>query len=119
MSTTVHFGSNATEFPLAAMPQTANGITSFALTPSATVTAESVFAAVKGTESYAITTDDAAGAEVDNMALSGNVGIDSGTGNILVSMRQKSDTDIKLDALGAQLVAAQLEIAALKGGASK
>ena len=116
MSTqTVHFGTNTTEFPLAGAPAVSNGITSFALTPSASVTAEAVLAAVKDADGYTITTDGTAGETQDNFALSGNVAIDAGTGNIVFSMRRKSVQTItnenlqaQVDALGQQVVALTL-----------
>lgn len=108
MSTTVHFGSNTTEFPLAGAPTIANGVASFEIVASVTVTAEAVLAAVQGAGSYTLTTDGTAGAEQDNFALVGNVAIDSATGNIVFSMKKKSDEQIQLEMLGAQLVALSL-----------
>lgn len=120
MSTTVKF--NGAEFPLASAPMISGGAASFQVTPSGTVTAEAVNAVVKdysNTQSFQIVTDGTAGAANSNYALSGNVGIDSVSGNIVFQLRQKSDLEIQVATLGAQLVAAQLEILKLKGGVTK
>lgn len=119
MSTTVHFGSNTIEFPLASVPILSNGLVSFAITPSITVTAEAVAAALKGAVSYTVTTDGVAGAVQDNFVQSGNVGIDSGTGNIVFQMRQKSAQEITIDGLQAQVAALGQQVVALSlGGAA-
>lgn len=112
---TVHFGSSATEFPLAGAPVVSNSIVYFAIAASDTVTAESVAAALKGAESYTLTADGTAGAEQDNFVQSGNVAIDSSTGNIICAMRQKDAQEVtiaemqsQIDALGQQVVALTL-----------
>jgi hypothetical protein len=118
MSTILKLASG-TEFPLASAPNISGGVASFQVTRSDTVTAESLYAAVKdflSTKSFRIVTDGTAGTTYSNYELSGMVGIDGG--NIVFTMRQKSDLEIQVAALGAQLVQAQLEIFKLKGGAS-
>ena len=115
MSATVHFGST-TEFPLAAAPAVSGGVVSFVITPSTTVTAEAVAAALKGAESYTITTDGAAGAAQDNFVQSGNVGIDSGTGNIMFQMRRLLAQEITISDLQAQIVTLGQQVVALSWG---
>lgn len=113
MSTqTVHFGSNATEYALSGAPDESGNTVSFSLTASSTVTAESVLAAVKDAGSYVVTTDGTAGEAHEGYVLSGNVGIDSSTGNIVFALRKKSTDEIakeqmqtQIDALGAQVAA--------------
>lgn len=116
MSTTVHFGSNTTEFPLAGAPAVANSVASFEIVPSATVTAEAVLAAVQGAGSYTLTTDGAAGAEQDNFVLQGNVSLDSSTGNILVVLRQKTTDQITIASLQEQVAALGQQAVALSLG---
>ena len=116
MSATVHFGSSATEFPLAGAPEVANGIASFQIAPSSTVTAEAVLATVKDAGSYTLTTDGTAGARVDDVALSGNVAIDAGTGNIVFLMRQKSAQEITIAGLQEQVTALGQQVVALSLG---
>lgn len=121
MSTTLKLASGA-EFPLAAAPMISGGIASFQVVPSVAVTAESVNTVVKdytNTQSFQLGTDGTYGTAYSNYALSGNVGIDSVNGNIVFTLRQKSDLEIQVATLGAQLVQAQLEILQLKGGATK
>jgi DNA/RNA endonuclease YhcR with UshA esterase domain len=119
MSATVHFGSNTTEFPLAGAPEVFGSVVSFAITPSITVTAEAVAAALKGAVSYTVTTDGTAGAVQDNFVQSGNVAIDSGTGNIVFAMRQKSEQEITINDLQTQVAALGQQVVALSlGGAA-
>lgn len=144
MSTqTIHFGADATEYPL----NYANGsgsIVTISIPKSDAVTAEAVYTVVAAADSYTITTDGTAGESVENVALSGPVGYDGGS--ITFSMRKKSPDEIQreqmrvqtvalgqqiaaltlsdaeksamISQLGSQLVQAQLDLAALKGGAA-
>lgn len=120
MSTTVKFA-NGAELTLASMPTISGGIASFQIVPSESVTAESVLNTVKdysNTQSFVISTNDTSSDAQLNYTLDGKVAIDSSKGNIIVSLRQKSSLEVQVAELGAQLVQAQLQIAALKEGKS-
>jgi hypothetical protein len=114
MSVTVKIGGAG--FPLAGVPQSTGSVTNFEVVPSSTVTAEAVLAAAAEAESFVISTDGTDAPAWANVALGGNVAIDSSTGNIVFAMRQKSADEITREQMQAQIDALGAQVAALTLG---